>query len=287
MKSQPGQGRRGAKRLDTTERLSKVIARAGIASRRKAEDLITEGLVKVNGEKILVPQHQVIADKDKIVVNGKELPRTTELWYFAANKPKGYLCANVPGKDGTTRLVIDLFEDWRKTVWKRKHPDPRAVPPRLFTVGRLDVASTGLIFVTNDGMWAQSVQHPSAGITKEYIVTCSAEPTRRQLETIAAGCEVDGAFVTPVAVAPVKDVGQKDRLRIVVAEGRNREVRTLVAHAGLDVVALKRVRIGGYRLPRELGLGQIVSLKPHEVRRISDKGAQANNPTINPYFTGV
>lgn len=76
------------------------------------------------------------------------------------------------------------------------------------------------------GMWAQSFQHPSAGITKEYIVTCSAEPTRRQLETIAAGCEVDGAFVTPVAVAPVKDVGQKDRLRIVVAEGRNREVLT-------------------------------------------------------------
>ncbi len=76
------------------------------------------------------------------------------------------------------------------------------------------------------GMWAQSVQHPSAGITKEYIVTCSAEPTRRQLETIAGGCEVDGAYVTPVAVAPVKDVGQKDRLRIVVAEGRNREVLT-------------------------------------------------------------
>ena len=73
-------------------------------------------------------------------------------------------------------------------------------------------------------MWAQSVQHPSAGITKEYIVTCSAEPTRRQLETIASGCEVDGAYVTPVAVAPVKDIGQKDRLRIVVAEGRNREV---------------------------------------------------------------
>lgn len=65
------------------------------------------------------------------------------------------------------------------------------------------------------------------------------------------------------------------------------QVRTLVAHAGLDVVALKRVRIGGYRLPRELGLGQIVSLKPHEIRRISDKGAQANNSTINPYFTGV
>ena len=81
-------------------------------------------------------------------------------------------------------------------------------------------------------MWAQSVQHPSAGITKEYVVTCSAEPTRRQLETIAAGCEVDGAFVTPVAVAPVKDVGQKSRLRIVVAEGRNREVLT---HASQDV----------------------------------------------------
>jgi 16S rRNA U516 pseudouridylate synthase RsuA-like enzyme len=75
-------------------------------------------------------------------------------------------------------------------------------------------------------MWAQSVLHPSAGLTKEYVVTCSEEPTRRQLETIAAGCEVDGAFVTPVAVAPVKESGQKNRLRVVISEGRNREVQS-------------------------------------------------------------
>ncbi len=128
----------------------------------------------------------------QIVVDGKELPRTTELWYFAVNKPKGYLCASAPSKDGTSRLIFELFEvscimstnrdlemlqririlslfldcavqefdvqsagfyqEWMETVWRRKFPDPRAVPPRLFTVGRLDVASTGLIFVTNDGM---------------------------------------------------------------------------------------------------------------------------------------
>lgn len=73
-------------------------------------------------------------------------------------------------------------------------------------------------------MWAQRVQHPSAGLTKEYVVTCDKEPSRRELEALAAGCEVDGTFVTPVAVAPVKEVGQKQRLRVVIAEGRNREV---------------------------------------------------------------
>ena len=77
------------------------------------------------------------------------------------------------------------------------------------------------------GVWAQKVLHPSSGLTKEYVVTCSQEPTRKDLERVAAGCEVDGAFVTPVAVAPVKDSGRKPGIRIVTAEGRNREVRHL------------------------------------------------------------
>ena len=136
------------------------------------------------------------------------------------------------------------------------------------------------------GIWAQKVQHPSSGLTKEYVVTCSQLPTRQQLEKIADGCEVDGRFVRPVAVAPIREPGRRPGIRIVIAEGRNREVRTLVANAGQTVDALKRVRIGGYRLPRSLGIGAFEALKPNEVRRISDIGAQQNNASVNPFFAG-
>ena len=152
------------------------------------------------------------------------------------------------------------------------------------------------------------------------MVTCDKQPTRADLEKVAGGCEVDGAFVRPLAVAPVKEPGRRPGIRIVIAEGRNREVRclvylitllgngilrtwpqspcmnenicwhvqvrTLVANAGLIVEALKRVRIGGYRLPRSLGIGQHVVLKPNEIRRVMDIGAQDNNEAINPFFAG-
>ena len=118
------------------------------------------------------------------------------------------------------------------------------------------------------------------------MVTCSQLPTRQELEKIADGCEVDGRFVRPVAVAPIREPGRRPGIRIVIAEGRNREVRTLVDNAGQTVDALKRVRIGGYRLPRSLGIGAFEALKPNEVRRITDLGAQQNNASVNPFFAG-
>ncbi|KAK9798576.1 hypothetical protein WJX73_000978 [Symbiochloris irregularis] len=233
-----------------TQRLAKVLAGAGVSSRRAAEDLIFDGQVTVNGKIVLVPQTFVDAGKDEVRVKGqKPIPQT-------------------PVK----RLVVDIFQDWVDKEWKRDHLSGRAIPPRLFTVGRLDSQTTGLIFVTNDGPWAQSVQHPSSALTKEYVVTTTEPFTARQLDTIAAGCEVDGAFVAPASLSLVTD--QRNKLRIVVSEGRNREVRRLVENAGLDVGSLKRVRIGGYRMERELGLGQYKLLKAHELRRVFDRTRQ-------------
>lgn len=141
-------------------------------------------------------------------------------------------------------------QEWVEQTWKPDHKGQNALPPRFFTVGRLDAQTTGLIFVTNDGevldqhcicdansalagngdnartactgQWAQSVQHPSSGLTREYIVTTTAPLTAKQLDTIAAGCEVDGAFVRPKTLSLMAE--HRNKFRVVVSEGRNREV---------------------------------------------------------------
>ncbi|CAG9461812.1 unnamed protein product [Pedinophyceae sp. YPF-701] len=261
-------------------RLNKTLATHGVASRRASEALIEESRVKVNGKVVRDPAHLVNTKRDEVEVEGRGKLKlgTTEYYYFAVNKPKGYICSNAPseGFEGNAKLVVELLEPWIEGYRKREKASKGARPaPRLYSVGRLDVNSSGLIFVTNDGAWAQQVSHPSAGLTKEYVVTTDVAPTKQQLETIAAGGMVDGAFVQPVAVGPASSApDQANRTRIIVNEGRNREVRTLVAYAGLEVRGLKRIRVGGFKLPADLGLGGYRQLRPHEVRRVTNLGSQ-------------
>ena len=198
----------------------------------------------------------------------------TKKYYFALNKPKGYICSNKgDGSSGSgDRLVVDLFDEWLGG-WKQRHPGS-GTPPRLFTVGRLDVQSVGLLFVTNDGDWAQAVQHPSSELTKEYSVSLNRKPNRQEIEAMSKGCDIDGVIVVPVAVAiDDSDITKPNRIKMIVSEGKNREVRRLVENAGMDVKQLRRVRMGGYRMPKYLKFGQYVELKPYEVRRVLNKGA--------------
>jgi len=265
-------------------RLNKALATHGVASRRSSEELIAEGKVKVNGEPCTNPAQLVNTRKDKLFVEGKgpiELG-DQEMFYFAVNKPKGYICSNKASleHESAGRLAIDLLEPYL-VRWAKKTGNENKRPPRLFTVGRLDVNSSGLIFVTNDGEWAQHVSHPSSGLNKEYIVTLERPPNRKEIDTIASGGVVDGTFVQPVAVGLAVDPNQTNpspqmlqRIRVIVNEGRNREVRTLVAFAGLEVRNLKRIRVGGYRLPPDLKVGDIRALKPWEIRRVSNLGQQ-------------
>jgi pseudouridine synthase len=258
------------------QRLNKALASTGVASRRGADDLIFAGRIAVNGAIVTEPGTRINLFKDKLELDGRAISTAAaaKKYYFALNKPKGYICTSVGDGSGGSgdRLVVDIFADWKKE-WKTRHPGSGA-PPRLFTVGRLDVASVGLIFVTNDGDWAQAVQHPSSGITKEYSVTLNRRPGKADLEALARGCEMDGAMVAPVAVATDDtDLSKPNRIRIILAEGRNREVRQLVEAAGMEVRVLRRVRIGGYRLPRGLGFGEFVELRPHELRRVLNIGA--------------
>ncbi|KQK23602.1 putative ribosomal large subunit pseudouridine synthase SVR1, chloroplastic [Brachypodium distachyon] len=246
------------------QRLAKVLAAAGVASRRTSEELIFQGKVTVNGSVCTSPQTKVDISKDSIYVNGnrisKKLPPKL---YFAVNKPKGYICSS--GEE--SKSVISLLDDYLKG-WNKIQP---GIPkPRLFTVGRLDVATTGLIIVTNDGEFAQKVAHPSSNITKEYVVTIDGAVHKKHLVAISEGTKVDGVKVVPDLVEPLdaQPDAKRTRLRIVVHEGRNHEVRELVQNAGLKVYALKRVRIGRFRLPADLGIGKMVELKEADIKSL-------------------
>ncbi len=226
------------------KRLSKALAAAGVASRRACEELIFDGKVSVNGEIVLVPQTLVSWEKDDITIDGEPLKREQEKVYFMVNKPKGYICSSA--RVGSKKLVVDLFGHLNY---------------RLFTVGRLDRDTTGLLIVTNDGHFAQDVIHPSKGQTKEYLIKTSQEITAEHLKSISKGGLVENTWVKPASVRKVR----RGTLTITVHEGKKREVRLLVQKAGLDILSLHRIRIGS------LVLG---NLEPGEWRPLTDKEKQ-------------
>jgi 23S rRNA pseudouridine2605 synthase len=210
----------------TKQRLSKTLAAAGVASRRACEELIFAGKVKVNGAITLIPQTMVDGN-DLITVEGKEITKAESKVYLILNKPVGYICSAKGNK--SSRLVLDLFED---------------VEQRLFTIGRLDKDTSGLLLVTNDGHFANRVIHPSGSIDKEYLAKTDHEITPDHLTAISSGALVEGAFVKPLGVSKVR----KGTLKITIAEGKKREVRILLENAGLEVQSLSRIRIGGLHL---------------------------------------
>ncbi|KAF4368085.1 hypothetical protein F8388_002696 [Cannabis sativa] len=251
---------------DSEQRLSKVLAAAGVASRRTSEELIFEGKVTVNGSVCKTPQTRVDPARDMIYVNGNRLPkRLPPKVYFALNKPKGYICSS-----GEKKSVLGLFEDYLKS-WDKRYPGQ--TKPRLFTIGRLDVATTGLIIVTNDGDFAQKLSHPSSNMSKEYIATIEGKVGKKHLIAISEGTVIDGVRCIPdsVELLPDQPDRPRSRLRVVVHDGRNHEVRELVKNAGLEIHALKRVRIGGYRLPTDLGLGMHIELKQGDLMALGWK----------------
>lgn len=223
------------------KRLSKALAAAGIASRRACEEIIFAGRVQVNGETIKLPQHHINWEADQISVDGALVKREQKKVYYMLNKPTGYLCTNT--RPGKRAIVLDLF------------------PPsseRLFTVGRLDRETTGLLLVTNDGHFANQVIHPSSNVIKEYIVKTLQEITPEHLETLSQGARVDEKWIRPVSVHKVR----RGTFKICVKEGKKHEVRIIAERAGLKVTELTRTRIGSLVLGK-LPLG--------EFRTLSDK----------------
>jgi 23S rRNA pseudouridine2605 synthase len=213
--------------MNIKKRLSKVLAAAGVASRRACEELIFEGRVKVNGKKVILPQTLVSFAEDEILVDGESITQAEKKVYYLLNKPIGYLCTSK--KEGNKKIVLDLFE---------------GLPYRLFTVGRLDRDTSGLLIVTNDGHFAQKVIHPSSDLAKEYLVKTDKEISYENLLSISEGTVIEGEWIKPEKISKVR----KGTLKVIVKEGRKREVRLLVEKCGLNVIELKRIRIGGLLL---------------------------------------
>jgi 23S rRNA pseudouridine2605 synthase len=208
-------------------RLSKVLASCGVASRRKAEELIFNGNVSVNGAVINLPQTLVDLDKDDIRVFGNPIKSAEKKVYYLLHKPTGYICSSK--KVGSKRIVLEIFE---------------GLPYRLFTVGRLDRETSGLLVVTNDGHFANELIHPSHEIAKEYLVKTQQEVSAEHLEMISNGAFIEGDWIRPKKVTKVR----KGTLKVVIMEGKKREVRSLVEKAGLTLLSLSRIRIGGLNL---------------------------------------
>jgi 23S rRNA pseudouridine2605 synthase len=238
------------------ERLQKVLAESGVASRRAAERLIVDGRVQVNG--VAVTQLGSLADvtTDTICVDGLPIAPAAEHVYLAVNKPAGYVTTN--SDERGRPIVMDL-------VYKTK--------ARVFPVGRLDQDSEGLLLLTNDGQLAQCLTHPSHEVDKEYLALVDRSPSPAALQALRRGIELDGRRTAP---ATVEEIRAPDGLRtpeghawlrFVLREGRKRQVRRMSESAGCNVVRLIRTRIGPLRL-RGLVPGRVRELTQAEVERL-------------------
>lgn len=207
-------------------RIARFLAAAGRGSRRACEDLVTGGTVTVNGARVATPATVVNPEADRVCCAGKPVT-LPEFVYLVLNKPRGYTCS---ARDRHARhLVHELL--------------PRRMG-RLFTVGRLDRDSEGLLIVTNDGAFAQKLAHPRFGIRKRYRVRCRGRVDRKVLDTLRAGVEDDGEFLQPQTVLLRRRTKTGAELEFVLGEGRKRELRRLCKHVGLTVERLVRTAVG-------------------------------------------
>jgi len=224
-------------------RLQKYIAECGVASRRKAEELIKDGQVKVNGRLVTEMGTQIDPARDKVLVAGRPIKPEEKKVYIKLNKPRGYVssCVSQRGE----RTVIDLV---------------KAVPYRLFPIGRLDYESEGLMLLTNDGELANKLMHPRYEHEKEYLVNVKCPMTNEQMKELSSGIVIEGEKTLPAKVKMIDD----KTFSIVLKEGRKRQIRRMVGAVGNIVIRLIRVRIGNIRLG-DLPTGQCQLLTGREL----------------------
>ncbi len=231
------------------ERVQKLIAQAGIASRRKAEEFIRQGRVTVNGRPIKLGD-SARPNKDVIAVDGQRIANSCGRIYLALHKPRGFV-TTMEDERGR-KCVAQLVED---------------VPGRVYPVGRLDKDSEGLLIMTNDGDLANAVSHPKTHVAKTYRVTLRPGITEEQLIELSTGIMLDGRMTAPAKARVLEQQPGRAVVEIVLYEGRNREIRRMCESMGLEVARLKRTAIGPVRLSmlpqgrhRELSREEIAGL---------------------------
>jgi len=231
------------------ERLQKFLARAGVASRRAAEEYIRAGRVAVNGQVVTEMGVKVDPGRDVVQVDGRKIKVKDALITVMLHKPSGYVCTT---KDPQGRRVVTELLGQRAE--------------RLYPVGRLDYDATGLLLLTNDGELAYRLTHPSFLVPRTYRVTATGEVSRETLRQLAAGVELDGRTVYP-EVAVVKREPEKTVLEITVHEGRYHLIKRLMEQVGHPVVKLKRIAFGPLRL-EGLARGTFRELSGREVKAL-------------------
>ena len=245
------------------ERLQKIISAAGVASRRKAEELITSGLVQVNGQTVTELGAKADASKDHIRVNGKLIKFSGHHIYILLNKPKGYVTTLSDPEGRPT--IVDLLQ---------------GVKQRVYPVGRLDYASEGLLLLTNDGELANALTKAASHVPKTYLVKVSGQPSDAAIEQLRAGIELPDrkGIHSRTAPAGIQLVHKSDNpwYEVTLIEGRNRQIRAMFEQTGHHVEKLKRVRYGPFTL--DVHPGKHRNLLPEEVEQLRsaiDRGASA------------
>ena len=255
--------------MENKIRVQKILADCGIASRRKAEEMIAAGEVKVNG-KIVQIGDKADPRRDKITVRGRRVEPVREAVYIMLNKPRGYITTMSDEMD--RKCVAELVSE---------------IPERVYPVGRLDRESEGLLLMTNDGAFANAMMHPSMHVPKTYRVTVRPSVTEDQHRQLSVGIEIEGRKSAPADVKVLSQEPGRVVLEMILREGRNREIRKMCEAVGLEVARLRRIAIG----PVKLGMlqpGQWRRLTGEEVKRLSaaakqEKGRGESDASGEPY----
>lgn len=234
------------------ERLQKIIAKAGLASRRQAENLIRDGIVRVNGIVTTELGIKVDPTEDSIEVNGKPITNLEPKVYIMLNKPKGYVTTL---KDPQKRpIVTDLI---------------KGIKSRVFPVGRLDYDTEGLLLFTNDGDLTQRLLHPRNKVLKTYLVETDGILTSREINKLESGIELDDGFTAPAKLKFIKKVKGKSWWDISICEGRKRQVKRMFEGIGHSTYELRRIRFGTLELG-ELAPGKYRFLTDQELRKLKN-----------------
>ena len=229
-------------------RIQKVLSEQGIASRRKAEEWIEQGKIKINGRPAALGQ-KINPNRDVVTIDGERVyfQKSSQKYYIMLNKPRGFV--TTMNDELGRRCVAELVED---------------VPERVYPIGRLDKDSEGLLLFTNDGEFANLIMHPSHHVSKTYRVTVRPEISDAQVVRLSTGVEIDGKKTSPAHVTVLEKQPGRVVLQVVIYEGRNRQVRKMCEAVGLEVARLKRTAVG----PLKLGMlapGKWRELRPGEI----------------------
>lgn len=226
-------------------RINKYLAECGVASRRASDQLILDGVVKINGK--ICDLGDEVSNDDTVTVHGKPVKKIKKYDYYIMNKPKGYVCTVKDDKGRKT--VMDLL--------------PKNVE-RLFPVGRLDYDTEGLLILTNDGDLTFKLTHPKNEVTKTYLVKTEKPVTEQDLAKLRSGVYIDGVKTSKCKIRLIETTKIGSELHVTISEGKNRQVRKMFEAVGNSVAFLKRIKIGDLALSG-LNRGEVRKLSPAEI----------------------